>query len=242
MIAFESQEAVPEPLPGNKSIGVDAGIESFIATPKKLIKSPKFLIHKARKLKLLQRRLKKKTKGSNNWVKLQGKVARLHERVTNARRDWLFKLAHSLCDGADNIFVEDVNFKSWSKGLFCKQSLDSGIGGFINQILPFVSWKRGKFFLKVNKDFSSQECPSCYHKTGKKGLSQRRHHCQFCGHSESRDTASAKIIQHRGEIAVGHTVKEKACGGDVTGIIQRKLYDLVGNQRSKNLPLNCVSN
>ncbi len=46
-----------------KSIGLDAGIESFVATPTQLIKSPKFLIHQARKLKLLQRRLKTKISG-----------------------------------------------------------------------------------------------------------------------------------------------------------------------------------
>ena len=132
--------------------------------------------------------MKKKIKGSSNWLKLQQRVAKLHEKVANVRRDWLFKLAHTLCDQADNIFVEDINFKAWSKGLFCKQSLDSGIGGFLNQILPFVSWKRGKFFLKVNKNFSSQECPKCQQRTGKKSLNQRTHHCQFCGHSEPRDT------------------------------------------------------
>ena len=64
-------------MPGVRSIGVDAGIESFIATTTELIKSPQFLIHAARKLKLLQRRLKKKIKGSNNWLKLQGKLAKL---------------------------------------------------------------------------------------------------------------------------------------------------------------------
>ena len=150
-ISFQSPESVPDCVAGVKSIGIDAGIESFIATPYEKIESPKFLIHTARKLKLLQRRLKKKIKGASNWLKLQGKIARLHEKVAKTRADWLFKLAHYLCDKADNIFVENINFKSWSKGLFCKQSLDSGIGGFINEILPFVCWKRGKYYLKVDK-------------------------------------------------------------------------------------------
>ena len=44
--------------------------------------------------------------GSNNWLKLQRKIGRLHETVANTRRDWHFKLAHYLCDFADNIFVE----------------------------------------------------------------------------------------------------------------------------------------
>jgi putative transposase len=222
MIVFQSSESVPDPIPGKISIGLDAGIESFIATPSELIKSPKFLRSKLRTLKLLQRRLKKKTKGSNNWLKLQRKIAKFHEKVANARRDWLFKLAHYICDQADNIFVEDINFKSWSKGLFCKQSLDSGIGGFINQILPFVCWKRGKFYLKVDKNFSSQECSNCGAFTGKKQLNERIHDCQFCNHTESRDTNSAKILMQRGLVAIGHIVQEKACGGGLAGFKQLK--------------------
>ncbi len=236
MIYFESSETVPDALPGKKSIGLDAGIESFVATPTQLIKSPKFLIHQARKLKLLQRRLKTKTKGSNNWLKLQNKIARLHEKVANTRRDWHFKLAYEIVSQADNIFVEDINFKSWSKGLFCKQSLDSGIGGFINTVLPYVAWKQGKFYLKVDKNGTSQECCKCHTHTGKKELGQRIHICSnpSCLHTESRDTCSAKVIQYRGELAVGHTVKQvklvqNACRGDATGIVQLTLFDLVGS-------------
>ncbi len=153
--------------------------------------------------------MKKKIKGSNNWLKLQRKIARFHEKVANTRRDWLFKLAHNICDQADNIFVEDIDFKSWSKGMYAAQSLDSGIGGFINQILPFVCWKRGKYYLKVDKNGTSQECSHCGAFTGKKLLSERIHSCSFCLHTESRDTNSAKIIRDRGLVAVGHTVQEK---------------------------------
>ncbi|MBE9171469.1 transposase [Pleurocapsales cyanobacterium LEGE 06147] len=245
MISFQSSKKVPDPIPGKTSIGLDAGIESFVATPTELIKSPKFLRSKLRTLKLLQRRLKKKIKGSNNWLKLQSKIARFHEKVANTRRDWLFKLAHYICDQANNIFGEDINFKSWSKGMFCRQSLDSGIGSFINKILPFVCWKRDRFYLKVEQNFSSQECSNCGAFTGKKQLKERVHHCQFCHHTESRDTNSAKILMQRGQVAVGHTVtrglqagdagspdspSKIACGGDATGFRQLSLFELVGSQ------------
>ena len=237
VIYFESSESVPDMLPGKRSIGLDAGIESFVATPTQLIKSPKFLKHKARKLKLLQRRLKNKTKGSSNWKKLQNKIARLHEKVANTRRDWHFKLAYQVTQNVDNIFVEDIDFKSWSKGLFCKQSLDSGIGGFINTVLPYVAWKQGKFDLKVDKNGTSQECCKCHTHTGKKELGQRVHVCNnpACLHVEPRDTCSAKVIQYRGERAVGHIVKrdklaQNACRGDATGFKQLSLFELVGSR------------
>ena len=167
---------------------------------------------------LLQRRLNKKIKGSNNWLKLQKKIAKFHEKVANTRPNWHFNLAHYLCDQADNIFVEDIDYKSWAKGLFGKQSLDSGIGGFMNQVLPFVCWKRNRYFLKVDKNFTSQECSNCGAFTGKKQQSLRLHLCSCCGHSESRDINAAKIIRARGIKAVGHTVREKACGVGLAGI------------------------
>jgi putative transposase len=90
---------------GKTCLGIEAGIESFVATSRgDLIKAPRFLLKVQSKLKLLQRRLKHQVKGSNNWLKLQEKIARLHEKVSNTRRDWHFKLAHYLCDIADNIF------------------------------------------------------------------------------------------------------------------------------------------
>jgi putative transposase len=71
--------------------------------------------------------------------------------------------------------------------------------------------------LKVDKNGTSQTCPECDSHTGKKSLSQRVHICHVCGHQESRDTAAAKVIRKRGLRAVGHTVQEKACGGDHRG-------------------------
>jgi putative transposase len=228
MIAFQSQESCPSAPVGKVSLGIDAGIESFIATEREeLIKAPKFLLKAQSKLKLLQRRLKHKIKGSNNWFKLHNKIARLHEKVANTRRDWHFKLANYLCDLTDNIFVEDINFVSWSRGIVRKQSLDSGIGQFINEILPYVCWRRSKFYLKVNKDGTSQECSNCGNQTGKKQLSERIHHCQYCGYTKPRDVVSAEVIRKRGLIAVGHTVNENAYGDVLSGIIQSDLVGLV---------------
>ncbi len=227
MLSFQSIAKIPDIPVGIVSLGLDAGIESFVATSHdELIKAPRFLLKAQRQLKLLQRRLKTKIKGSNNWLKLQKKIALVHEKVANTRRDWHFKLAHYLCDATDNIFVEDINFKSWSRGIVRKQSLDSGIGQFVNEILPFICWKRRKFYLKVNKDGTSQECPQCGSKTGKKKLSERIHRCHFCGHTESRDIASAKIIKNRGLIAVGQPVNQKACRDGLAGVRQLSLFDL----------------
>jgi putative transposase len=228
MIAFQSQESCPDAPVGKLSLGLDAGIESFVATDRgELIKAPKFLLKAQSKLKLLQRRLKHKIRASENWLKLQNKIAKLHEKVANTRRDWHFKLADYLCEDTDNVFVEDINFVSWSRGIVRKQSLDSGIGQFINEILPYVCWKRSKFYLKVNKNGTSQECSNCGNHTGKKQLSERIHNCQYCGYIAPRDVVSAEVIKNRGLIAVGHTVNQNACGDVLTGLLQSNLFELV---------------
>ncbi len=212
----------------------------------------------ASKLQSLQRKLCHKIKGSSNWLKLQRRIAKLHFIVTSRRTDWLFKLAHQLCDRIDNIFVENLDFRGWKKGLFGKQINNSAIGKFINQILPFVCFKRGVYYSKVDKNYTSQICPECGTNTGKKTLSQRIHRCA-CGAVMNRDIAAAKVIQQRGatllgfpelrnaregHTAVGHTVvkrtaplevsssigteQEIACEGDATGV-QLQL-NLVGSQ------------
>ncbi|MDJ0899567.1 MAG: transposase, partial [Xenococcus sp. MO_188.B8] len=113
-IIFVSHESVPDILPGETSLGLDAGISSFVASSRgELIKTPEFVLRAARKLQsasdpapptgarerasLLQRRLKNKIKGSANWLKLQKKIAQLHFKVANRREDWLYKLAHHFC-------------------------------------------------------------------------------------------------------------------------------------------------
>ncbi len=231
-IIFVSHESVPDILPGETSLGLDAGISSFVASSRgELIKTPEFVLKAARKLQSLQRRLKNKIKGSANWLRLQKKIAQLHFKVANRREDWLYKLAHYFCSITDNIFVEDINFKSWQKGLFGKQVGNSAIGKFINQILPFIAWKTGSYYQKVDKNLTSQECPKCRLTTGKKTLNQRVHNCQYCGITLDRDVAAAKVIENRGKIAVGQPViLQKACGDRSAGIKQLTLFDLVTGQ------------
>ncbi len=185
-------------------------------------------------MKSLQRRLKNKQKGSNNWQKLQAKIARVHQKIHDTRKDWHFKLAHHLCDQAGMIFVEDINFKAWAKGLFGKHTLDAGFGQFFN-ILAYVCWKRDVYFLKVDKDYTSQICPNCNTHTGKKNLSNRVHNCPSCGYQTNRDVAASQVIGNRGLthlesqsrwkadlkglIAVGQPVNKNAFGDVLSGSI-----------------------
>jgi putative transposase len=149
------------------------------------------------RLKELQRQASRKKKKSKNWEKAQLKVARLHHKISNTRRNFHFQTSHLLCDQADMIFVEDIDFRISAKGFLGKHMLDGGFGQF-RDLLKWVGWKRGKYFAEVDHKFSSQICPECGTHTGKKELSERTHVCPECSYTTSRDHASARILLQRG--------------------------------------------
>lgn len=195
ILSLECEVNVPQPIPHRFPIGLDLGLDQFLATSEGLlVKRPKFLNIEHRKLKLLQRRLKNQKKGSNNRHELNRKIARLHQRVTDTRKDWQFKLAHQVVKDAGMVFVEDIDFRVWAKGMFGKHTLDAGFGQFI-AILSWVCWKQGVYFEKVNKDYTSQVCPNCDTHTGKKELDNRVHNCPECGYTTHRDVAAAQVIR-----------------------------------------------
>ena len=211
---------VPEPLPHGHPIGVDVGLEKFLATSEGvLVKPPKFFKQMQGKLKLLQRRLSRKQKRSKNYEKQRIKVARMHHTIDNTRKDFHFKQAHELCNAGDMVFMEDLDFRITAKGFLGKHMLDGGFGQF-RSIVKYVCWKRDKFFGVVDARGTSQTCPECGARVTK-DLSVRIHHCPECGYTTDRDVASGQVIRNRGIAllsTVGHTGMETVCAGDLTGI------------------------
>jgi putative transposase len=212
MLSLEAEVDIPSPMAQGHPLGIDVGLEYFLSTSDgEQVKRPRFFNELHRKLQLLQRRLKTKRKGSNNWLKLQQKISRVHQRIADTRKDWHFKLAHHLCDHAGMVFVEDLDFRIMAKGMLGKHTLDAGLGQFTHQILPWVCWKRDVYYGKVDARGTSQECPDCGAEV-RKDLSVRLHHCPECGSTKPRDVAAAQVICTRGQRGI-----ENACGVEVTG-------------------------
>ena len=88
----------------------------------------------------IRHRLRNKQKGSNNRHKLNQKIARLHQRISNTKKDWHFKLSPQLVQDAEMIFVEDINFVFWrhevsslgQRGMLSKASANDAFGQFVN--------------------------------------------------------------------------------------------------------------
>lgn len=148
-ISLQCDVSVPDPAPHGHPIGVDIGLEKFLATSDGVIvKPPKFLKELQGKLKLLQRRLSKKKKRSKNYQKQRIKVARLHHQIDNTRKDFHYKQAHALCDAGDMVFMEDLDYRTSAKGMFGKHMLDAAFGQF-RSIVKYVCWKRGSSSVKL---------------------------------------------------------------------------------------------
>jgi putative transposase len=161
---------------------------------------------------LLQRRLSRKQKRSKNYEKQRIKVARLHHKIDNTRKDFHYKQAHALCDAGDMVFMEDLDYRISAKGMFGKHMLDAAFGQF-RTIVKYVCWKRGKFFGVVDARGTSQQCPECGEEV-KKDLSVRVHDCPHCGYKTDRDVAAGQNIRNRGIkliSTVGQTGIESAC-------------------------------
>jgi putative transposase len=218
-ISLQCDVSVPDPTPHGHPIGVDIGLEKFLATSDGvLVKPPKFFKNLQSELKLLQRRLSRKQKRSKNYEKQRLKVARLHHKIDNTRKDFHYKQAHALCDAGDMVFMEDLDYRTSAKGMFGKHMLDAAFGQF-RTIVKYVCWKRGKFFSEVDARGTSQQCPECGGEV-KKDLSVRVHDCPHCGYKTDRDVAAGQNIRNRGIKLIstlGHSGMETACADDLPG-------------------------
>ena len=159
VVTIKCDVKVPAPTPFGRGIGCDIGLESFLVTSDNFRVEPaRFFRDLQSRLKVLQRQASRKKKGGKNWERAEAKVARLHHKISNSRKNFHFQTSHLLCDQADMIFVEDIDFRVSAKGFLGKQMLDGGFGQF-RQLLSWVCWKRGKYFATVDHKYTSQICP-----------------------------------------------------------------------------------
>ena len=225
-VSIQCDVNVPDTMPHGHPIGVDIGLNSFLATSDGVIvKAPKFFKDLQSKLKLLQRRLSRKQKRSQNYEKQRIKVSITHHTIDNTRKDFHFKQAHALCDSAGMVFMEDLDYRILAKGMLGKSMLDAGFGQFRN-IVKYVCTKRDKFFAEVNSRGTSQECPECGTEV-KKNLSVRVHLCPHCKYQTDRDVASGQVIRNRGITLIstgGQPGTETVCAVDLpgTGVTQSR--------------------
>jgi len=211
-----------------KVAGIDLGLKDFaivndgVKTSK--FANPRHLAKHKRNLKRKQRKLDRKEKGSNSRDKARKLVARVHERVSNVRQDYLHKLSRKLVDENQVIVVESLNTLGMVRNHKLAASIsDVGWGMFVN----FLSYKlefEGKVLVEIDRWFpSSKLCSNCHYQVDEMPLEVRVWTCPSCGTHHDRDgNASANIRAEGIRILSVSGTGTAADGGDVRPKLGRK--------------------
>lgn len=182
----------------NPPVGVDMGITHALAlSDGTLFDSPKSLLASLKQLRVLQRSVARKKKGSQNRRKAVQKVARLHEHIANQRADWWHKTTRYLVDTYGTIVLEDLSLKFMlQNGNLSRSAHDVGLGIF-RTMLDYKAIEAGVEVVAVNPRNTSQACSGCG-SIVLKDLSVRVHRCPDCGLTLDRDVNAALNILRLG--------------------------------------------
>lgn len=187
-------------------VGIDLGLTHFaILSTGEKVASPKTFRKNEAKLAKLQRRLAKKTKGSNNRRKAKLKVAKLHAKVADSRRDFLHKLSTRLINENQVIAIESLSVSNMQKNRCLSKSIgDAGWSEFVRQLEYKAQWY-GRELVGIDKWYpSSKRCSDCGYTAAKMPLNVRQWTCLECGSNHDRDVNAARNVLAAGLAVSAH--------------------------------------
>lgn len=200
-ILTEYEADIPErTLDTDKAIGLDySSLHFYVDSQGIEADMPHFYRMAEQRLAREQRKLSKMVKGSANYQKQRRRVALVHDKVRNQRKDWQHKRSREIADKWDIVCVEDINCKGISGSLrLGKSTLDNGFGQF-RTFLAYKLAEQGKKLMTIDKWFpSSKLCHHCGYVNDALKLSDRVWVCPSCGETILRDENAAINIRNEG--------------------------------------------
>jgi len=199
LVEFE-QQVIQKEININNILGLDySQYELYVDSMDKIANYPKYYYKMLSKLKKEQRKLSKCQKGSNNRNKQKLKVAKLHEKVANQRKNFLHKKSKELSDNYNAIIIENLNMQAMSQCLHLGKGISDNGWGMFTTLLKYKLKDRGKKLIKIDKWFpSSKKCNECGEINKELKLSDREWNCKSCGSIIQRDYNAAKNIRDEG--------------------------------------------
>jgi len=177
-----------------KTVGIDVGVKNYVYdSDGHHIDNPLFLKKELKPLRRAQRKVSRRTRGSNNYGKAVSWLQRLHARIANKRRDFLHKLSNYYSERYDVIFLERLRLQNMNKNhCLARHIMDSSWGTF-KRILQY----KANRVVEVDPYNTTVECSKCGNKVPKT-LAVRIHECDVCGCVLDRDHNSSMVIDDRG--------------------------------------------
>ena len=214
----------------NPIIGIDLGIKTFAVTSDHTeFQAPKPLKMYLKRLKRLSRRHSNKIKGSHNREKSAVRLAKLHQRISNIRQDFIHKLTTKLVQENQVLVMETLNVKGMVKNRRLSRAIsDAGFGEFLRQI-EYKAILHNRAIIKADRWFpSSKTCNACGSVKTKLDLSERDYICESCGVIEDRDYNAAlnlrdyglSVLNNKLPEAIGDVkpVETQALASDLSGV------------------------
>ena len=160
---------------------------------------PRFYRKAEVKLKKEQRKLSKRLKGGKNRNKQRQKVAKLHEKVANQRKDFLHKLSRQIANAYTAVAIEDLNMRNMAQCLNLGKSTNDNGFGMLKTFLAYKLEEQGKRLVMIDKWYpSSKLCRYCKTINVELTLADRTWSCKYCGAEIDRDINAAINIKNEG--------------------------------------------
>jgi len=191
----------------SKAIGLDYDSKNlFTSNENKVSGYPKFFRMYEKRLAKEQKRLARKIKGSNNRNKQRIKVAKVHEKIVNSRKDFQQKLSTQIVKEYDIIGIESLNMQAISQCLnLAKSTLDNSWGSFVNMLEYKCEWY-GKHLVFADKFYASTKtCSHCGYKNTELTLADREWDCPICHSHHNRDQNAGINLMNLAISTVGTT-------------------------------------
>ena len=213
-VSIQTEYEQEKPIHTGGDIGIDMGVVRFATLSDGRYFEPINAFHSLKgRLAKLQKRLKRKTKGSSNWKKLVAKISKLHHRIANIRKNFLHQISNTVSKNHATVYIEDLKVGNMSKsakgtvenpGRNIRQKselnraiLDQAWYEFRRQLEYKLRWRGGQL-IPISPQYTSQCCPACGHTAKENRTTQALFCCVQCGYTENADVVGAMNVLQRG--------------------------------------------